>query len=163
MNVIAAVSTDWGIGYKNGLLFHIPQDMKFFKEKTIGKTVIMGRKTLESLPGGNPLKGRTTLVLSTSKKSGEGYEAFSSIKELLDKTESVSPDDIFVCGGQSVYKQLLPYCDTAYITKIQKTASTDKFFPNLDKDPEWELSEESEIFEYNEIKFSFCIYKRLQI
>ncbi|MBP0990488.1 MAG: dihydrofolate reductase [Oscillospiraceae bacterium] len=161
MNVIAAVDSNWGIGFKNELLFHIPRDLKFFKEKTLGKTVIMGRKTLESLPGGKPLKERKTLILSSSKKKIEGCESFASVEKLLERIASLKTEDVFVCGGQSVYEALLPFCDTAYITKIRESAPADKFFPDLDKEDGWELTDESELFEFDGIGYSFCTYKKI--
>ncbi len=158
MKAIVAVSENWGIGLNNDLLFHIPEDLKYFKEKTLGKVVVMGRKTLESLPGGKPLPKRTTVVLSSAMKETEGVIIAKNIDELKNILSDYSDDDIMICGGEQIYKLLVPLCDEAYVTKIKKNVSADKFFPDLDKDENWTLKESSEEKEYNEIHFNFNIY-----
>lgn len=159
MILIAAVDSSWGIGYENDLLFHIPEDMKFFRSMTLNKTVVMGKATLDSLPGGNPLKNRDTVVLSTTMKERDDLIICRSLDELLGLLEE--KEDVMVCGGESIYKLLLPYSDKAYITKIQSEKKADKFFPNLDALPDWKLTEESEEKEHEGIKFSFCTYERI--
>ena len=159
MKLIAAVSENWGIGKDNRLLFNIPKDMKFFRETTMGKTVILGRKNLESFPLGKPLKNRTNVILTHNKNFYcEGAITVGSIEELL-ALDCVG-DDSFVIGGESVYRQLLDYCSLCYITKVHETADADKFMINLDEREDWELSSESENFEDNGHIISFCVYKR---
>ena len=159
MNLIAAVSENWGIGKNNGLLFNIPKDMRFFRETTMGKTVILGRKNLESFPGGRPLKNRTNVVLTHDKGFfREGVLTANSIDELLQMP--CVDKDSFVIGGASVYRQLLPYCDTCYITKVFEKPDCDRFMVNLDESDEWELAEESKKIEDNGHLISFCTYKK---
>ena len=159
MNLIAAVSENWGIGKNNRLLFNIPRDMKFFRETTMGKTVILGRKNLESFPGGKPLKNRTNVVLTHNKSfHAEGVLTAHSIDELLSMP--CVDKDSFVIGGESVYRQLLPYCDTCYITKVFETPECDRFMVDLDKSGEWRLASETEKEEDNGHIISFCVYEK---
>ncbi|MBR4723130.1 MAG: dihydrofolate reductase [Clostridia bacterium] len=159
MKLIAAVSENWGIGKDNRLLFSIPKDMQFFREKTIGKTVILGRKNLESFPGGKPLKNRTNVVLTRDKNfQRDGVITVNSIDELL-KLDCVD-ENAFVIGGESIYRGLLDYCDLCYITKVHETAKSDKFMVNLDESADWQLLSETEKIEDNGHIISFCVYKR---
>ena len=159
MKLIAAVSENWGIGKENRLLFSIPKDMQFFREKTIGKTVILGRKNLESFPGGKPLKNRTNVVLTRDKNfQRDGVITVNSIDELL-KLDCVD-ENAFVIGGESIYRGLLDYCDLCYITKVHETAKSDKFMVNLDESADWQLLSETEKIEDNGHIISFCVYKR---
>ncbi len=164
MKAIAAVDLNWGIGYKGNLLVRIPEDMKFFKKTTVGKVVVMGRKTFESLPGKEPLKDRVNIVLSTREKI-EGVnqdgrlKVCRSLDELFGELEQYNEDDVFVIGGETVYSLLLPYCSEAYITKIQNTYKADTYFKNLDEDQAWELTYESEPKTCNGIQFKFTKYK----
>lgn len=161
MNLIAAVDANWGIGYNNELLVHIPEDQKFFREMTTGKVVVMGRKTLESFPGKRPLKNRTNVVLTRNAEyAAEGTVLVHDIKELQELLTSYENDDIFVIGGETVYRALLPYCDTAYITKVEKTFLADAHFPRLDEDANWELKEQGETKSWEGIPYTFCIYTR---
>ena len=159
MKLIAAVSENWGIGKDNRLLFNIPKDMKFFREKTMGKTVILGRKNLESFPGGKPLKNRINVVLTRDRNFRcEGVITAVGIDELL--ALPCVDEDTFVIGGESVYRQLLKYCDVCYITKVHESADCDKFMVNLDESADWELVSETEKMEDNGHIISFCVYKR---
>ncbi len=160
MKAIVAISENWGIGKENSLLFHIPEDLKFFKAMTLNKIVVMGRKTLESLPGGKPLKERTTVVLSSSLQNCEGVIVAKDTEQLNKILSGFNTDDIMICGGEQIYKLMLPHCDTSYVTKIEKDAEADKFFPNLDSLAEWELKETSEEKEHNGVKFTFNTYKK---
>lgn len=161
MNLIAAVDENWAIGYKNGLLVSIPEDMKFFRETTKGHIVVMGRKTLESFPGGNPLKNRVNIVFTRDKDySKEGTLVVHDIDELKDTLKRYVSEDVFVIGGGSIYEQLLPMCDTAYITKIEKGFKADTYFPNLDNDNEWYVEKQSDVSEHEGICYSFLTYKR---
>ena len=161
MNLIAAVDKNWAIGLNNKLLVSIPADMKFFRETTTGKVVVMGRKTLESFPNGLPLKNRTNIVL-TSDKSYQVKDAIivNTMEELKEELKKYPSEDIYVIGGESIYRQLLHYCDTAHITKIDHEYQADTYFPNLDKDPEWEITADSDELTYFDIPYTFVKYER---
>ena len=138
MYCILSADENWGIGKDNKLLVSIPADMKMFREKTIGNVVIMGRKTLESFPKGLPLKDRVNIVLSTKgEPSGNGEIIVRSVEEAIEEAKKYPDKKVFVIGGGSIYKQFLPYVDTAYVTKIDHAYDADAFFPNLDEDEEW--------------------------
>ncbi|MBS6735952.1 MAG: dihydrofolate reductase [Clostridiales bacterium] len=161
MRLIVAVDKNWGIGKNNDLLVSIPSDKKFFRQETTGKVVVMGRKTLESFPGGLPLKNRTNVVLTRNA----GYRAKDTvivhdIPELLVELKKYPSDAVYVVGGGTVYEELLPYCDEAYVTKIDFAYEADTYFPNLDQMPEWEMVEESEEQTYFDLEFTFTRYER---
>lgn len=163
MNIIAAVDKNWGIGKNNKLLVSIPSDMKFFRQETAGKVVVMGRKTLESFPNGMPLKNRTNIVLSRDA----GYQVKDTIvvhdiPQLLEELKKYDDEQIYVIGGGRIYEQMLPYCKVAHITKIDFAFEADTFFPNLDADPEWEVTQSSEEQTYFDLEFSFVKYERKQ-
>ena len=159
MKAIVAVDLNWGIGYKGNLLQRIPEDMKFFKQMTIGKVVVMGRETFESLPGKEPLKDRTNIVLSKNKKfTNENLVLCCSLEELTQELRKYNSDDVFVIGGESVYSQLLPYCTEAYVTKINKSYIADKYFCNLDEEQNWEMMSMSDLRTYNDIQYKFTKY-----
>ncbi len=156
MKLIAAVSADWGIGKDNQLLFSLPTDMKFFRTMTKGAAVIMGRRTLESFGGGPPRRGREKLVLSRDPSfCPEGVTVVRDLKDLPDRP------DAFVIGGEAVYRLLLDRCDTAYITKVDASVPADRFFPDLDALPDWELAEQGEPIEENGLTFRFLTYRRV--
>ena len=141
MNLIAAVDKNWAIGYQNKLLTSIPEDMKFFRQTTTGKVVVMGRKTLESFPGKKPLKNRTNIVLTKNPSyQAEGAIVVHSEDELREELKKYDSEDIFVIGGESIYRQLLDECDKAYITKIEYAYTADAYFPNLDEKEEWKIT-----------------------
>lgn len=161
MNLIVAVDKNWAIGLGNKLLVSIPQDMKFFRETTKGKVVAMGRKTLESFPGGQPLKNRVNVVMTTDKSySTNGIVLVHSLKEMLDELKKYPSEDIYVIGGETIYRQLLPYCDRAYITRIDHAYDADTYFPNLDEDPQWEMTKTSEEQTYFDLEYVFTAYER---
>ncbi len=160
MNLIAAVDKNWGIGLKNQLLVRIPEDMKHFRNMTIGKVVVMGRKTLESFPGGQPLNDRTNIVLTKDND----YQVKNAVivhdmEELFAELKKYKQEDIFVIGGESIYRQLLDQCETAYITKIDYEYQADVWFPNLDELEQWELIEESEEQTYFDLEYYFLKYQ----
>lgn len=161
MNIIAAVDSNWAIGYQNSLLVRIPNDQKLFHEMTQGKVVVMGRKTLESLPQKQPLANRVNIVLSRNKNyvAGEAV-VVHSIEELMEELKKYDDDKIFVAGGESIYKQLLPYCNLAYITKIDFCYQADAYFPKLDELPDWELTADSEEQTYFDLEYYFLKYER---
>lgn len=157
ITAIAAVSRNWGIGKAGDLLFNIPEDKKFFRRTTLNHTVIMGRKTLQSLPNGKPFKDRNNIVLSRNTGfSCEGAAVCGSIEEVLSLLNS--DEESFVVGGGEVYKAMLPYCEKAVITKVYAEPEADVFFPDLDGDEGWELTEQSEEYEYEGLKYRFCVY-----
>ena len=160
MNLIVAVDKNWGIGYQNKLLNSIPEDMKYFRETTTGKVVVMGRKTLESFPNGLPLKNRTNIVI-TGDHTYKAKDAIivHSIEEALEELKKYDTNDIYVIGGESIYRQLLPYCDVAHVTRTDHAYEADAWFPNLEKDPEWELTGESDEKTYFDLEFRFCRYE----
>lgn len=159
MKAIVAVDLNWGIGFKGNLLQRIPDDMKYFKQKTMGKIVIMGRGTFDSLPGKKPLKDRINIVLSKSDSfKEENVTVCHSLGELFNEIEQYDQNDVFVIGGESIYTQLLPCCTEAYVTKIQSAHEADKFFINIDKEESWHLYSTSELRKYNDFQFSFNKY-----
>ncbi len=162
MNLIVAVDRNWAIGYKNNLLVSIPDDMKFFRESTTGKVCIMGKNTLESFPGGRPLKNRVNIVIALEKDyQVEGATVVYSIEEALEEAKKYPTEDVFVIGGGSIYKQMLPYCDTAYITYVDHEYAADTFIPNLDEmTDEWELTDPGEENTYFDLEYYFRTYKR---
>lgn len=157
MNLIVAVDQNWAIGKDGDQLVYLKEDLKRFRTLTSGHTVILGRKTLATFPGGRPLKNRRNLILSRNPQfQAEGAEVFSSVEELVQRADG----DAFVIGGASVYEQLLPYCDTAYITKIHAGFPADTYFPDLDKSEEWEIVQESESLEQDGIAYHYVTYRR---
>ena len=163
MNLIVAVDKNWAIGLGNQLLVSIPQDMKFFRETTKGKVVAMGRKTLESFPGGQPLKNRVNVVLTTDKDyKTKGITLVHSIEDMVEELKKYEEEDVYVIGGETIYRQLLPYCKKAYITKIDHAYHADTFFPNLDEDPEWEMTKISDEQTYFDVESVFTIYERVK-
>ena len=163
MNLIAAVDKNWAIGKDNGLLVSIPADMKFFRETTTGKVVVMGRKTLESFPNGLPLKNRVNIVLTTD----HSYQVKDAVivhskEELEEELKKYDSEDIYVIGGESVYRLLLDECDTAHITKIDYAYEADAFFPDLDENPDWEIVADSEEQTYFDLEFYFLKYQKVK-
>ena len=163
MNIIAAVDKNWAIGQNTELLVRIPMDQKFFRETTTGKVVVMGRKTLESFPNGLPLKNRINIVL-TGNKNYKVKDAIivHTIEELLEEIKKYPSEEVYCIGGDSVYKQLLPYCDTAHVTKIDFGYEADSYFPNLDGMPEWKITAESDEQTYFDLEYSFVKYERVK-
>ena len=161
MNIIVAADQNWAIGKDNKLLISIPANMKFFRTTTTGKVVVMGRKTLESFPGGQPLKKRTNIVLTRDKNyKVKDAIVVHSIEEVLEELKKYDSEDVYVIGGDSIYSQMLPYCDTAHVTKIDFAYEADSWFPNLDEDPEWKIAEESEEQTYFDLEYTFVKYVR---
>ena len=161
MIAIVAVDEKWGIGRKNSLLFSVPEDMKFFRQTTTGKVIIVGRKTLESFPGSKPLKNRVNVVLSSSAEF-DGAVCVKNIGELFSEIKKYNDDEVFVCGGASVYKILLPYCEKAFVTKIHQDGNADAFFPDLDSAKDWELTEKRPE-KSGELDIDFCVYENKNV
>jgi dihydrofolate reductase len=159
MKIIVAVDLNWGIGYRGELLQRIPEDMKFFKQMTLGKVVIMGRETFESLPGKEPLKDRINIVLSKNEAfTNEKVILYRSVDELFQEIKKYNLDDVYVIGGESVYSQLLPFCTEAYVTKIENRYKADKYFVNLDESPTWTMESYGDLQTYQGIQFRFTKY-----
>ncbi|MCR5802594.1 MAG: dihydrofolate reductase [Lachnospiraceae bacterium] len=161
MNIIVAVDSNWAIGNKDELLVRIPGDHKNFREMTTGKVVILGRKTLSTFPQGLPLKNRTNIVMSRDPEySVKDAIVVRSVEELLEEVKKYDTQDVFVIGGGTIYEQLLPYCDTAHITKIDYSYEADTYFHNLDEDPEWEIETDSDEQTYFDLTYRFVKYVR---
>ncbi len=160
MKAIVVVDRNWAIGKGNSLLAHLPGDLKYFKEKTLGKVVAMGRQTLESFPGGKPLPERTNIVLTTNEDYPAACEICCSKDQLFQCLADYDPEDVFIIGGEQVYREFLPYCDKVYVTKIDAVFPADKYFPNLDEDSEWELVYESEPVTEKGLTYRFTEYTR---
>ena len=161
MNIIVAVDKNWAIGLQNRLLVSIPEDMKFFRRETGGKVVVMGRKTLESFPGGMPLKGRTNIVLSKNPDFRvRGATVVRSVEEVLEELKQYPSEDVYIIGGDSIYRQFLPYCNVAHVTRIDHAYEADAWFPNLEEKEEWVLTGEGEERTYFDLEFRFCRYER---
>ena len=162
MNCIAAVDRAWAIGRDGKLLVRIPADQRYFKQKTLGNVVIMGRKTFESLPKKQPLEDRTNIVISSDPDYRvPGALVVHSAEEAVRAASQYDPSEVFVIGGGRVYRELIPYCDTAYITKIDYTYDADTFFPDLSSDPAWYLEEQGEEQTYFDLVYEFDVYKRV--
>ena len=163
MKAILSADRNWGIGNGNKLLVSIPSDMKFFRQTTTGKVVVMGRKTLESFPNGQPLKNRTNIVLTENPDYRvKDAVIVHSKEELLKTLEQYDTEDIYIIGGESIYRMMLPYCDTVLVTKIDRAFQADTFFPDLDKLEEWEMTEEGEEQTCFDLEFRFTKYERRQ-
>lgn len=160
MKLIVAADRNWAIGKNNKLMWSIPADMKFFRETTQGNVVIMGRKTLESFPQGQPLKNRVNIVI-TRNPSYKIKDAVvvHSVEEAIEESRKYD-GDVFVIGGESIYRAMLPYCDTALVTRIDYAYEADTWFPNLDEDEEWELTDEGEEQTCFDLEYAFTRYER---
>ena len=161
MKLIVAVDMEWGIGKEGKLLTSIPNDMKYFREKTTGHVVVMGRKTLESFPGGKPLGDRVNIVLTRDESfEREGAVIVHDEEALKEALQPYPEDEIYVIGGETIYRQLIDACDTAYITKIDHVFDADAFFPDIDAMPEWQLVNKSEEQTYFNLVYYFTEYRK---
>ena len=161
IRAIVAVDEKWGIGKKNGLLFDLPLDMKFFRETTSGKTVCMGYNTLLSFPNGKPLKNRKNIVICPDGVTGDGFIAVHDMPEMLE-TIGKEDGDVYVIGGAYFYKSMLPYCDEVLVTKVKANGNAEVFFENLDEREDFELKEEGEELQTNGYTIKFTKYKNLR-
>ena len=161
MNLIANVDINWAIGKNNQLLVKIPADMKFFRETTTGKVVVMGRKTLESFPNGQPLKNRTNIVLTHDRnyRVADAIVVYS-MDELHEELKKYPSEDIYIIGGESIYRQLVDECDVAHITMVDYAYDADAHFPNLDEKPEWRITQDSEEQTYFDLIYHFYKYEK---
>ena len=158
MELIVAVYEDWGIGQNGTQPIALSADRKFFREITRGAMVIVGRRTVEDFPGGNPLPGRVNVLLTRTKRVFPGFTVAASPEDALRLAKTA--ERAMVIGGGSIYRQMLPYCDTAYVTKVHTRPESDTYFPNLDEDSDWYLAEILQSGEENGIAYEMCLYKR---
>lgn len=159
MELIVAVYDDWGIGRDGTQPVALSADRKFFRETTRGAMVIVGRRTIEDFPGQKPLPGRVNVALTHSSAEIPGFTVCNSPETAAQLAKTA--ERAMVIGGGSIYKQMLPMCDTAYVTKVHCTPQSDTFFPNLDADPQWQLVEVLQSGEENGIAYDMCLYKRV--
>lgn len=160
MNLIVNVTQNWGIGFEDKLLVSLRADLERFARLTTGKTLILGRRTLATFPGGRPLKNRTNLILSASPGYAvEGAAVVRSLEALLQAIKTLPPEDVWVAGGESVYRQLLPYCRAAFVTRVSVTPPADRFFPDLDRLEQWTLVQASPMMEENGSRFQYLEYR----
>ncbi len=159
MKAILHADKQWGIGKNNDLMFSIPLDMKFFRETTLNKIVVMGNNTLKSFPNGKPLKNRINIVLSRSENTRDDCIFVKSLDQLFSVLGEYNSDDIYIIGGSSIYKMLLPYCSEVLVTKVDAVGGADTFFENLDENNEFELIYESEPIVTNGYTIQFTAYK----
>lgn len=157
MDIIVNVSEDWGIGCKGKLLYSIPEDLARFKSLTLGRAVVLGRLTLETFPGGRPLKGRTNIMLSTQGQT-EGAVTVPSLECLFKEIVEHGSQNVSVIGGESVYRTLLPYCEKAYITKTYGNIAADRFFPNLDALENWRQTDFSPLYCHGGLDYRYITY-----
>ena len=161
MKAIVAVDSNWAIGHKGKLLVSIPADQKNFRNLTTGNTIVYGRKTLETFPQQVVLPNRRNIILSTREDyTVKNAEVAHSKEELLELVKGIDTDSVFIIGGSSVYNEFIDECDTAIVTFIDKEYQADSYFPNLDKDPNWELVDESDEQVYFDITYTYRTYKR---
>ena len=158
MNLIVAVYEDWGIGRDGTQPVALSADRKFFRETTKGAMVIVGRRTIEDFPGKKPLPGRVNVALTRSDAEIPGFTVCHSPEEAMELAKSA--EKCFVIGGGSIYQQMLPYCDVAYITRVHANPGSDTFFPNLEEDANWYLAETLQSGEENGIAYEMLLYKR---
>ncbi len=158
MKAIVHADKNWGIGRGNSLMFRLPADMKFFKETTTGNAVVMGGNTLRSFPGGNPLKNRLNIVLSATLPERNDCIIVRDCPQLFNAIRNVTEGEVYVIGGESIYRMLLPYCSQVLVTKVDAEGGADTFFPDLDADKNFTLASEGEEQETNGYKIRFCKY-----
>ena len=158
MELIVAVYDDWGIGKDGTQPIALSTDRKFFREMTRGAMVIAGRRTIADFPGQKPLPGRVNVAVTRSNTEIPGFTVVHSPEEAAELAKTA--EKAMVIGGGSIYRQMLPYCDRAIITKVHVTPESDTFFPNLDEDPAWELTEILLSGEESGIDYEMCVYCR---
>ena len=159
MELIVAVYEDWGIGKDGTQPVALKADRKFFRETTRGAMVIVGRRTIEDFPGQQPLPGRVNVTLSRSSAAIPGFTVCQDPQQAQELAKTV--ERAMVIGGGSIYRQMLPMCDTAWVTKVHCAPESDTFFPNLDADPDWRLEQVVQSGEEEGIAYEMCLYKRV--
>ena len=162
MNLIVAVDNNWAIGSKNELLIRIPNDHKHFREETTGKVVVLGRKTLETFPQGMPLKNRINIILSKDPNyQVKDAIVVHSVEEAMQECKK-HKGEVFVIGGESIYRAMLPYCNIAYVTRTDHVYEADTWFPDLEKDPDWQKTAETDEQTYFDLEYVFAKYERIK-
>ena len=160
MNAIVVVDRNWAIGREGNLLVHLPGDLKYYREKTLGNVIVVGRKTLESFPGGRPLPERTNIVITSNPQyEAEGCIICRSVEETMKTLEKYDDDKVFIAGGTEIYRQFMEKCSAFYVTKIDESFEADRYFPNLDE-MGFKLVWESPIQEEKGISYRFTKYVR---
>ncbi|MBR4085902.1 MAG: dihydrofolate reductase [Lachnospiraceae bacterium] len=163
MNLYVTADSNWAIGKGKELLIRIPREQKLFMEETAGKVIVMGRKTLESKYQGMAVQGRTNIILSENKNlQVKGATVVYSLEALLEELQKYPDEDIYIIGGEKVFAQLLPYCKVAHVTKLDHAYAADKYFSNLDQNPEWKLTAESDELTYFDIAYEFLRYEKVE-
>ena len=163
MNAIVAVDRNWAIGNQGQLLVSIPNDHKMFRKETLNKVILYGRKTLETFPMSQPLDRRRNIILSRNPEfSVKNAEIAHSVEEALSMVKDVPEEDVYVIGGATIYKEFLPYVDTAHVTRVDYSYAADAWFPNLDEDPDWEVTAESDEQTYFDLPYTFVKYERIR-
>ena len=163
MKAIVAVDKKWGIGKKNDLLFSLPEDMKYFREKTLIKVVVLGSNTLKSFPNGKPLKNRTNIVLFPGGESRDDCTIVQSLEELSKVLKNYNTEDVFIIGGAMFYKTMLPYCSEVLVTKVDADGEAEVFYENLDNLPNWEMVSALPPVETNGYTITFTTYKNSSV
>ena len=164
MNLIVAVDSTWGIGKDGRLLFRIREDMKRFRRLTVGKTIVFGRKTMETFPNGHPLPDRKNIVMSRSSWVPPGaIQTCRSTEELFQATRSIPSEEVFIIGGESIYRQLLRYCEFAYVTRVEGAFDADAFFPDLDADNDWQITDPGELLHDGSLSYRWVTYRHLRL
>lgn len=163
MKAIVAVDKKWGIGKKNDLLFSLPEDMKYFREKTKDKVVCMGYNTLLSFPGSKPLKNRTNIVLAPEGVVRDDCTIVYTLEQLSSELSKYDDDNVFVIGGAMFYRTMLPYCSEVLVTKVDADGEAEVFYENLDDLPNWSCVQESQPIETNGLSIKFTVYKNSDI
>ena len=162
MNAIAVVDRNWGLGRDGKLLVHLPGDLKYFKEKTLGKTIIIGRGTYESMAG-KLLSGRDTIIMTRNENFKAPCAVAHSLEEALRYLKNIPGENQFAAGGETVYNMFFPYCDTFFITKMDAVFAADRHFPNLDSTPSgFTVKSLSGVMEENGVEYQFFEYKRIK-
>ena len=161
MNAIVAADQNWGIGYKGRLLARLPGDMRFFRGHTVGKVLVVGRETLESFPGGKALADRTTVCLTRNHDFSADCKMVYSLDECLEFLSRFPSDDVYIAGGESVYRQFLPYCDSCLVTRINHVFEADRFFINLDEREDFRLINSGEAMTEDGLEYRFTEYRRI--
>ena len=163
MKAIVAVDKNWGIGKKNDLLFSLPEDMKYFREKTLNKVVVMGSNTLKSFPGGKPLKNRTNIVLFPGGEKRDDCVIVESLEELSAVLKGYDTENVFIIGGAMFYKTMLPYCSEVLVTKVDADGGAEVFYENLDKLENWSCISVGDKIETNGYDIRFTVYKNSNV
>lgn len=166
MQAILHCDSKWGIGKKNDLMFRLPLDMKFFREKTTGKVVVMGSNTLLSFPNQKPLKNRTNIVLwpngDKNKAKEDGFVLVESLDELFEELKKYNTEDVFIIGGAMMYHTMLPYCDKVFLTMVEADGGAEVFFDNLSELPNWKMVESSGPVEDNGYTIKFTVWQQFK-